>query len=94
MLFQAALGIVFYNMFNSNNSYCYDHRTKKLLDLSCTQLESMTFFTGIWQCVTSTPTIRLPALLYMTSCIDRQQPASEQLFVIGNDKSVVVSIFI
>ncbi|EDV20549.1 uncharacterized protein TRIADDRAFT_31667, partial [Trichoplax adhaerens] len=66
-------------------------RTKQLLDSSCNKLGAMTFFTGIWQCITSTPTVRLPALLYMTSCIDRQRPASEQLFVIGNDTSVVVN---
>ncbi|KAK3576489.1 hypothetical protein CHS0354_034162 [Potamilus streckersoni] len=67
----------------------YD-RTNLLLDDVCENTEPEYFYTCLWECVYSCPSVRLPAVTYLLSHYNKKQIMEDQLFMIGLNINLMV----
>ncbi|KAL3881558.1 hypothetical protein ACJMK2_027984, partial [Sinanodonta woodiana] len=67
----------------------YD-RTNLLLDDFCESTEPEYFYTCLWECVYSCPSVRLPAVTYLLSHYNKKQIMEDQLFMIGLNINLMV----
>ena len=72
---------------------CYVYcRIYKLLDKLCIQTDAPAFYYVLWQCILESSAIRLPALTYLLSKINRKGGSTEdQSCYLGENLSLVVS---
>ena len=52
------------------------------------------FYGALWECVLSSPVVRLPAISFILSQVDRKLPISDQKYFLGSNKCVMVSTYI
>ncbi|XP_071478733.1 protein DOP1A-like [Diadema antillarum] len=67
----------------------YD-RTNTLLEQLCAGMVKSNFYGALWECVLSSPVVRLPAITFILSQFDRKLPIADQKYFLGNNKSVMV----
>ncbi|XP_059082535.1 protein dopey-1-like isoform X2 [Tigriopus californicus] len=69
-----------------------DHfdRTSKLLESVCEAVDPPVFYESIWECIASNQLIRLPAISFVLTHIDRKKSITEQKYLLGHDLDVMV----
>lgn len=67
-------------------------RTTHLMEKVCQGVGPAVFYTCLWECLSSNAAVRLPAVLFILSHFDRHLTTKDQLFVMGNDSDILVSI--
>nr|XP_054753790.1 protein dopey-1-like [Lytechinus pictus] len=65
-------------------------RTNTLLEQLCAGMVKSNFYGALWECVLSSPVVRLPAISFILSQVDRKLPISEQKYFLGNNKCIMV----
>ncbi|CAI4227638.1 unnamed protein product [Auanema sp. JU1783] len=68
----------------------YD-RSLKLLDRVCDGVGEASFFACLWQAVLGSPSVRLPAMLYVNVKFDKSRSLDDQLYIIGDHINHMVS---
>ncbi|MFH4975517.1 hypothetical protein AB6A40_002226 [Gnathostoma spinigerum] len=59
-------------------------RSFNLLDQVQERVGSECFFACLWQAVLGSPSVRLPALIYVNAKFDRRKPMEDQIFIMGD----------
>ena len=67
------------------------NRTNTLLEQLCAGMVKANFYGALWECVLSSPIVRLPAITFILSQVDRKVPMAEQKYFLGNNRTVMVS---
>uniref|UniRef100_UPI00358F4F3A protein dopey-1-like n=1 Tax=Myxine glutinosa TaxID=7769 RepID=UPI00358F4F3A len=68
----------------------YYDRTNSLLEKTCAAVEASVFHGALWASVLTSPSVRLPAMTYALSHLNRRQSMEDQLHVIGTDIELMV----
>ncbi len=70
----------------------YWNRVRRLLDEFCESADKAYFHGCLWECVLSSPSVRLPAINYVLSRYNRKQTMEDQLYLMGTNIDLMVSI--
>ena len=71
---------------------CIVARTAHLLEDFCDGVEPAFFYGSLWECVLSSPSNRLAAINYVLGHFNRKQSLEDQIYIIGTNINVLVSI--
>ncbi|XP_012945131.1 protein dopey-1 [Aplysia californica] len=69
----------------------YYERTNLLLEDFCNAVGPPFFYTGIWECVLSCPSVRLSGTTFLLNHLNKRQSMEDQLHMIGLDIDLMVS---
>ncbi|XP_035686504.1 protein dopey-1-like isoform X1 [Branchiostoma floridae] len=67
----------------------YD-RTNHLLEQFSLAVGKTVFHEGLWECVLTSSSVRLPAITFLLSHVNRTQSIEDQLYVLGSDINLLV----
>lgn len=70
--------------------FCCLHRTISLLGSFSENTDKNIFYTTLWGCIYSSATIRLPAVTFILTRLNKKG-AGKQKYLVGNDIHVLVS---
>lgn len=62
--------------------FCID-RSLKLLQNIKSAVGAEAFFSCLWEAALGSPSVRLPALIFVNTCFDRRKSMEDQLFIMG-----------
>ncbi|XP_023228488.1 protein dopey-1-like [Centruroides sculpturatus] len=68
----------------------YYERIDQLLMKVCDGVEKSFFYGSLWRCIMSNPSIRLPAICFITSHFNKKLTMEDQLYIIGTDIDTMV----
>ncbi|XP_071800517.1 protein DOP1A-like isoform X4 [Asterias amurensis] len=70
-----------------------DHaeRTNVLLEQLCAGMVKSNFYSALWECVVTSPVVRLPAVTFVLSQLDRKLPMMDQSHILGNNRLTLVN---
>ncbi|XP_071956743.1 protein DOP1A-like isoform X2 [Antedon mediterranea] len=63
----------------------YYERTQKLLEQLCSGMDKASFYSALWDCVLISPGIRLQAISFALSQVDRKISFQEQPYIMGHN---------
>lgn len=66
-------------------------RICRLLDGICTATDESAFFCALWRCVLGSPDVRLPAVTFVLSKLNKKLTAEDQVYCLGGHLPLVVS---
>lgn len=69
----------------------YFARSLKVLDKVSEGVGSKWFYSCLWQAVLGSPSVRLPAMLYVNIKYDKTKTLEDQIFVVGDHVNHMVS---
>ncbi|VDI65588.1 Hypothetical predicted protein [Mytilus galloprovincialis] len=67
----------------------YD-RTNSLLEDLCEQANDEYFYTCLWECIRSCPSVRLPAITFLVSHFNKKKSMEDQLYMMGLNIDLLV----
>ncbi|KAJ8315121.1 hypothetical protein KUTeg_007271 [Tegillarca granosa] len=67
----------------------YD-RTNSLMEDFCEAADSDYFYTCLWECILSCPSVRLPAITFLLSHYNKKQTMEDQLYMMGLNIDLMV----
>ncbi|XP_076078008.1 protein DOP1A-like isoform X1 [Mytilus galloprovincialis] len=67
----------------------YD-RTNSLLEDLCKQANAEYFYTCLWECIRSCPSVRLPAITFLVSHFNKKKSMEDQLYMMGLNIDLLV----
>ncbi|XP_022089796.1 protein dopey-1-like isoform X2 [Acanthaster planci] len=65
-------------------------RTNALLEQLCAGMVKSNFYSALWECVLTSPGVRLPAVSFVLSQLDRKASIKEQSHILGNSREKLV----
>ena len=65
-------------------------RTNNLLEDFCEATDPAYFYTCLWECVHSCPSVRLPAVTYLLAHYKKKKSMEDQLYMIGLNINLMV----
>ncbi|XP_060070918.1 protein dopey-1-like [Ylistrum balloti] len=68
----------------------YYDRTNGLLEDFCESAEPEYFYTCLWECVMSCPSVRLPAITFLLAHYNKKQTMEDQLYMMGLNIDLMV----
>ncbi|XP_038049265.1 protein dopey-1-like isoform X2 [Patiria miniata] len=69
----------------------YFDRTNALLEQLCAGMVKSNFYSALWECVSTSPGVRLPAVSFVLSQLDRKASMKEQQHILGNNRITLVN---
>ena len=57
----------------------------------CAGMVKSNFYSALWECVVTSPVVRLPAVTFVLSQLDRKLSMMDQSHILGNNRLTLVS---